>query len=125
MTYTEKSQQVVLESQIAVMLFLNPDNTDLEMWPLRPRQVATTSHEEFAARKLRTVGVVGLSGTKGVSAFKEPLESAVVDGISTAFLEYVRVLIGDNIAMQIEEWQKGDEVAWLEQLHLLPDMRMN
>jgi hypothetical protein len=58
-------------------------------------------------------------------AFKEPLDLAVIDAISTAFLEYVRVLLGDSIAMQIEERQKGDEVEWLKGLWSLPDTRMN
>jgi hypothetical protein len=125
MTYTEKSTQVVLESQIAVMVLLNPDSTDMEMWPLRPRQAATTMPEEFAARKLRAVGVAGLCGAKAICAFKEPLDPTVVGAIGTAFAEYIGVLLGDSIAVQIEERQKGDEVAWLEQLHQLPDTRMN
>jgi hypothetical protein len=124
MTYIEKATQVVLDSSIAVMVLLNQDNTDLEMWPLRPRQAALTSQEEFAARKLRTVGVAGLCGTKATCAFKEPLDPTVVGAIGTAFAEYIHVLLGDSIAMQIEEQQKGDEVAWLEKLHQLPDTRM-
>jgi hypothetical protein len=126
--YEERSRQIVLDSSIAVMVLLNADNTDMEMWPLQPR-IATaaelTSPEEFKARKLRTVGVAGLCGTTPLCAFKEPLEPTVVGAVATAFAVYIRSLIGDSIAAQLEEQKKGDEVTWLEQLHCLPDTRMN
>jgi len=125
MTYIEKATQVVLDSSLSVMVMISPGNTDLEFWRLKPVQAPETTPEEFAARKLRAVGVVGLRGTKATCAFKEPLDPAVVDAIATAFTDYIRVLLGDSIAMQIEERQVGDEVAWLEQLYQLPDTRMN
>ena len=124
-SYTERATQVACESQVVVMVLLNADNTDLELWPVKPLQnaAALTTPEEFAARKLRPVGMVGLQGTMARVVFKEPLESHVVDAIAMAFTEHVRFLLGNNIAVQVEE-QKGDEVAWLERLYSLPDTRM-
>ncbi len=126
MTYLEKSAEVVLNSNIAVMVLLNSDNTDMEFWRVRPCQAESpTTREEFTARKLRSVGVAGLCGTKAVCAFKEPLHPDVVGAIGNAFAEYIHALIGDSVAMQIEERQKGDSVSWLNQLYQLPDARVN
>lgn len=127
-SYIERYTEVVLNSNIAVMVLLNQDNTDMEFWRLKPCQAAEselTTRAEFAARKLRPVGVAGLQGTTPAVALKEPLDPAVVGAIGTAFAEYIRALIGDSVAMQIEERQKGDEVSWLDRLHQLPDARVN
>lgn len=123
--YNERAAQVARESQIAVMVLLNPDCTDLEFWRVQPRQAALTTPEEFAARKLRPVGVVGIHGTTTHVAFREPLDATTVDAIAAAFAEYIRVLVGDSIAAQFEARQKSDEVDWLERLYHLPDDRLN
>jgi hypothetical protein len=106
------------------MVLLSQDNTDLEFWMLRPRQAAKselTPPEEFAARKLRSVGIVGLCGLKPRCAFKEPLETPIVNKIAAAFLEYLRVLLGGQIAEQTE----AAEIAELERLYGLPSGRPN
>jgi hypothetical protein len=124
-TYFERSQQVVLDSSIAVMVLLNSDNTDLEFWMIAPHEQTAselTSREEFAARKLRSVGVVGLRGIQSLVAFKEPLDTFVVARIATAFADYVRVLMGQSLVHRIQE-QKGDAVEWLERLYALEDPR--
>jgi hypothetical protein len=114
-TYMERAAQVALDSQIAVMVFLNPDNEDSLILPVRPCMAANNelpSLEEYTRRQFRPVAVVGLAGLKPLAAFKEPLPTEVVTAISAAFLEYVRVLIGDTFMQQIE----AAEIAELERL---------
>jgi hypothetical protein len=132
MTYTEKSRNIANEASIAVMVLLNPDATDSEFWPLKPAaQSPLTSETEFAARKLRPVGVVGLCGTKAQSAFKELLPDPVVRAIGTAFIEYVRVSLGQGFVEQLAaevnrraaEVEAGDFVQFAESLWALEDPR--
>lgn len=127
MEYLRHAENVVAQSSIAVMVLLNADNSDMEFWRLRPSvpEGALTPAVEFVARKLRPVGVVGLSGSTPLVAFKEPLSPPVVQAIAFAFLEYLRVLIGQSFAEQTQSQQKGDEVEWLWRLRSLPDTRMN
>jgi hypothetical protein len=117
-----RSKQVVLDSSIAVMVLLSPENTDMEFWLLRPHMDARTSREDFDARRLRSVGVIGLQGVTPACAFKEPLDAQIVNGIAGAFLEYIRVLIGQCF---VNEHHTGDAVGWLDRLYLLPDSRAN
>jgi len=121
MTYMEKAAHAAAESSVAVMVLLNHDNTDAEFVALKPRQAAFTSPEEFTARKLRPVGVIGLRGAQPVCAFKEPLDSPVVNSLATAFLEYIRVLLGQGFAEQME----AVEIAELERVWSIADTRPN
>ena len=124
MTYIEKAALAVADSSVAVMVLLNHDNTDAAFVALKPHQADFISPDEFTARRLRPVGVFGLQGLQPVCAFKEPLEAPVVNGLATAFLEYVRVMLGDS-EMQPAEPRIDDSVTWLERLHALPDSRLN
>jgi hypothetical protein len=120
--YIERSSQVALDSSIAVMVLLNQDNTDMEFWALKPHQCNVTTREEFAARKLRSVGVVGLCGPKAKCAFKERLEPSVINAIATAFTEYLRV----SFAVDFAEQTEAAEITELERLYLLSgDKRPN
>jgi hypothetical protein len=124
MTYSERSTQVALDSSIAVTVLLSHDNTDMEFWMLRPRHTSErdlTTREEFTARKLRSVGVIGLCGSLPRAAFKEALPSPVVHGIAIAFLEYLRVILAESFADEI----RAVEIAELERLLTLPDTRLN
>lgn len=126
-TYTERARQIVHTADVAVMVCLNVDNTDMEFWALWPRQAAgrLTTPAEFKARKLRTVGVIGICAGSGIVAFKEALPEDVVARLGTAFGVYVRTLldIGQPDIVQPEE--KGDEVEWLCKLWSLSDPRTN
>jgi len=125
-TYSERAKQIVHDCGIAVMVLLSQDGSDLEMLPLRPRPLPASelpTAEAFTARRLRPVGIIGLCGTRGMCAFKELLSEAVVAALGVSFGEYVHALIGDRVAAQLVELQKGDEVSWIEQLHKLPDTR--
>jgi hypothetical protein len=111
----ERAAQVANESQIAILFLLSANNDDLESVLLCPSALADDmpSTEERTRRQLRPVCVVGLSGVKPLMAIKEPLSPHVVDGISAAFLEYVRVLLGDTIMKQVE----AAEIAELERIY--------
>jgi hypothetical protein len=131
--YSLRSAQIARDSSIAVMVLLNHDATDMQFWPIRPRRVAQsafTSPEEFAARQLRPVGVVGLSGLKSMCAFKEPLEPPVVEAIAGAFMAYIRTLLGlgdsfaEQMGTQLERQQAGDFVQFAEALWSLEDPRL-
>lgn len=118
-TYAEAAAEVACLSQIAVMVLLGPENDDVEFWPLRPRQSVPTSSEEFAARRLRPVGVLGLRGLEFRSALKEPLPADVLRSVGFAFGEYVHSLVGTSMEMQLE----AGEIAELERVLALPDTR--
>jgi|SRR5581483_5405 len=122
--YMERAAQVACESQIAVQILLSRDNRDVELIGLKP-QAEFISREEFAARKLRHVGVIGLSGLKPLVALEEPLEPRIADALAQAFLEYTRVLLGEHFAERFAEQMVGAEVAELERLYTLPDTRLN
>jgi hypothetical protein len=119
-TYSERIRAVVSECSLSVQVLLSRDNDDLEFVRVEPQR-AYMPPEELAARKLRSVGFVGLSGLKPRCAFAEPLEPPVVNAIAEAFAEYIRVLLGENFAEHIA----AAEVAELHRLFGLPDPRMN
>ena len=115
-SYSARSTQVALDSSIAVMVLLNPDATDMELWPIcPPPQSGLTTPEEFTARQLRPVGVLGLCVTESRAAFKEPLDVSTVDALARAFTAYVNALLGQR--------QAGDSLEWCERLFALPDTR--
>jgi len=120
--YIERAADVAIASHIAAQVFLSQDNDDLEFLPLRPTPVhlsAWMSEDDFTARQLRFVGVVGLSGLNARCAFDEPLESAIVERIAQAFLEYVHTLIVPKFVDHIAQ----AEVMELQKLYALPDLR--
>jgi hypothetical protein len=121
--YMENAAHAVAESSVAVMVLVNPDATDIVFWRLRPERAAEsdlTTREEFAARKLRSVGVVGLCGLTPVCSFKESLETPVVNSIVVGFLQYIR----DSLSDSLVELREAAEIAALECLFTLPDMRI-
>ena len=99
MTYAERSHEVALHSSIAVLVLLSHDYTDMEFWPLGfGSRSEWTSPAEFNARRLRSVGVVGLgSGLKPLVAFKEDLPLSLIDDIANAFLRYIHVLFAGHL----------------------------
>jgi hypothetical protein len=123
MTYMEKAAHAVAESSVAVMVLLNHDNTDAEFVALKPREAAFTAPEEFTARMLRPVGVIGLQGAQPWCAFKEPLDSPVVNSLATAFLEYIHVLLGQG--QGFAEQMEAVEIAELERVWSIADTHPN
>jgi len=123
-TYMERAAQVACESDIAVWVLLSSGNDDVEFVSLRPHlatQNQMPTPGEFTARGLRPVGVLGLFGLRPRCSFKEPLPPRVVDAIAAAFLEYVRVMIGEQFAATMQT----AELVELERLYRLPDDRLN
>ncbi len=120
MTYTERSHEVALHSSISVLVLLSHDYTDVEFWPLGFGESDRTSQAEFTARRLRSVGVMGLGpGLRPLAALKEDLPSSVIDNIASSFLRYIQVLLSGNFAEHLER----AETAELERLYSLPDYR--
>jgi len=114
--YVELAQRVVAESDIAAMVLLSAENDDLEMWPLRPHPCAATPANEFARRKLRPVGVVGVSGLQSRCVFKEALPETVVAAIAQAFGAYCGTLVDYKMPAD-------DSAEWCERLFQLEDPR--
>lgn len=125
MTYGEKSTQLALEAStsIIVQVLLSRGNDDIELIPLHPRQRPDgyIAPADFTARRLRSVGFVGLNGLRPVCSFKEPLPPNVVDAIIRAFTEYAHVLLGGRAAEHVA----AEEIAALDRLYTLPDTRIN
>jgi hypothetical protein len=119
LTYSEKSTQLVSDASVAVQVLLGaPD--DVEFIPLLPRMADKKMLADISARwpgrGLRTVGIIGLRGASPVIALKEPLEPSQVDALASAFLAYIHVLFRDRF--------EKTEIAELERLHAMPDMRL-
>ena len=125
MTYTEKSTQLALDAPVAVLALSSPDCTDLELLPLRPRQMSEREREQLAARwhgrNLRSVGVIGLVGTTPKHALKDTLEPEQVSALIDAFLGYLHALYCGSLATQ----QATAEIQELERVFALPDTRIN
>jgi len=125
MTYTEKSTELALDASVAVLALSNPDCTELELLPLKPRQMSETERAQLAARwpgrNLRSIGVIGLVGTTPKYALKDALEPEQVSTLTDAFLAYLHGLFCDNLTAQ----QETAEIRELGRLWSLPDTRMN
>jgi hypothetical protein len=125
MTYSEKSTQLALDASVAVLALSNPDCTELELLPLKPRQMSETERAQLAARwhgrNLQSIGVVGLVDSRPKFALKEPLEPEQVTALADAFFEYLCALVADNFSEQLE----GAEIQELRRLWSLPDTRPN
>lgn len=114
MTYTEQAHHLTANAQIAVMILLAEDNSELRFWRVRPTvsESSLTTREEFERLKLRNVGLIGLCGLTPMSALKEPLPPYVVDAISASFLCYVEE--------HAEAGREAAEVAELYRMWNLP-----
>jgi hypothetical protein len=128
MTYTERSTQLALDSSVAVQVLLGSAPGDAEFIPLRPRPASQQMWDELKARwpgrGLRSVGVIGLIGTTPQVELKEPIGEEQCCRLAEAFIAYLNVLFQGNFAAHREAVQ-ADEIAELERLYMLPDMRLN
>jgi hypothetical protein len=126
MNHTEKSNQLAINAAVLVQVLMGDAPGDVEFVPLKPRMASSTMLADIKARwpgrGLRVVGLIGLSSDmKPLSSFNEPLTPQQVDALSTAFLTYVHVLLGESFAQQHE----ATEVQELWRLYSLPDTRIN
>lgn len=125
MTFAERAGELAVESSVAVMILSNPECTDVELMPLRPRPMTDIERARLAARwhgrDLDSLCVIGLVGVIPRVVLKRPVDPEKVAALSDAFLAYVHSLLGDSFAAQIE----AAEVEELERMYLLPDTRPN
>ncbi len=114
-TFIEQAADVCASADVSAILLLSADGQDIELWHLRP-QGARTSPEEFAMRQLRIVGAVGLHGMTPRFTFKESLPLFTFRAFGKAFADYVRSLLGETCAEQLE-------ISELERMYSMPDPR--
>jgi hypothetical protein len=104
MTYSERSTQLALDASVAVLVLTNAQCDDIEMLPLKPREMTESDVADlltrWPGRGLFVCGILGLVGTSPRSEFKEPLEPEQVDALASAFLAYLHVLFCDSFAEQ-------------------------
>jgi hypothetical protein len=115
-------EQLACAAQIAVHVMASPDAREIEFLPLKPRTASEAERESLAARwpgrGLRASGVIGrLPNGRVQIALKVPFDCNELTALLTAFTHYCNAHYG--------ELQRDDSVTWLEQLHRLPDTRMN
>ena len=127
MTYTEKANQVATESSVAVLMLSNPEASDIEILPLKPREMPQCELEALAARwggrNLRSIGVVGLVGAATQYAFRQPLEPEIVSRLADAFCAYIQTFLFSGFAEPQE--QTGDFVQFANRLWSLQDPRLD
>ncbi|HEX4032527.1 MAG TPA: hypothetical protein VHX20_19340 [Terracidiphilus sp.] len=124
--FSVRAAEAARGSQLVLQVLLSPDNDDIELVCItaasagRPFPITA---EDFTARKLRSVGCVGVSlGLDGFTphvALIEPLEPHVINAMGCALTEYIRVLVGNALIEQIAL----AEVTELERMYVLPDSR--
>ena len=131
MTYSEQSTQLVCDASVAVMVLINARGDEIEMLPLRPRQMTETDAAElrcrWAGRGLRVAGVLGLVGTSPRCALKEELDPEQISALAGAWDTYLlHVLFCDSFIERMgaqPKRQHGDFVQFAEALWSLEDPR--
>jgi hypothetical protein len=103
MTYEQRSIDLAVASSIAVLVFANEDFSEIEMLPLRPKQLAQSEKESLQKlwRGLKSIGVMGLVGCVPRVALREPLDADCITALSNAFLEHVHATLCDGLAREV------------------------
>jgi len=124
MTYFEKSQQLVLDADVAMMVLANEHWTDCEFMPLKPRLMSESHTAElrnsWPGRGLKAAGTIGLVGAVPRLELKVPIELRALSALAAGFLEYLRVLLSEKFSAQMEAL----EVQELCRLWRLDDPRL-
>ena len=118
MTYSERSAQIALEANIAVMVLTNTQGHDIEFLACINRLLNCA----FPGRGLASAAVIGLCGAEVRWAFKEPLEPCVESAISFAFLIHVNDLLRARERERVA-YRPAPGVVELERMYALPDTR--
>jgi hypothetical protein len=119
-TYAGRSETVILEAHVAVMVLANEDCTDVELVSLKPRYDESAFEElrgRWGGRGLRSIGVLGMKGTAPLFAFKVPVGPDKVNALASAFIVWVDRLLFETFTEQMT-------VAELHRLTTLPDNRL-
>src|SRR5579871_1072508 len=102
-------------ADISVSVLLSPDNSDVELIPVRPRAYPDHLIEELRGTPrgsvLRFAGTLGLTGDVAHAQFAEPLPEHVVQALAESFASYVN------------EFRAGIEREQIRRMWELPDTR--
>lgn len=112
--------ELAAEAQVSAYIMASPDAQEIEILPLKPCTASDAECEILAARwsgrGLQGVGVIGRLADGGIGmALKVSFDHLQIAALLRAF----------TIHCEAREPQRDDSVTWLEQLHCLPDTRMN
>ena len=115
-------ETLAVDAEIAVYVMASPDAREIEFLPLKPRMASDAERESLAARwpgrDLRGVGVLGrLADSRVPVALRVPFDCHRLTALLTAFTRYCEAHYGEPHC--------DDSVTWLEQLHRLPDTRID
>jgi hypothetical protein len=115
-------EQLALDAECAVYVMASPDAQQIELMSLKPVTASDAERESLRARwpgrDLRGVGVLGrLADSRVAVALRVPFDCTELTALLTAFTRYCEAHYGEPHC--------DDSVTWLEQLHRLPDTRIN
>jgi hypothetical protein len=119
-TYAGRSETVILEAHVAVMVLANEDCTDVQLVSLKPRYdegAFEALKGRWAGRGLRSIGVLGMKGTTPMTALKVPIDPDKIRALASAFIVYVDRLLFETFTDQMT-------VAELQRVATLPDNRL-
>ena len=112
--------QLAADAEVAAYIMSSPDASEIEMLTLKPHTASEAECQSLAARwsgrGLQGVGVIGRLADGGIG---------VALKVSFDHLQIAALLRAFTIPCEAREPQCDDSVTWLEQLHCLPDTRMN
>lgn len=126
---TAEMTRIAAEASIAVLILANPEITDVDFIPLKPRMMSPAEQAElrnrWPGRNLSSIGAFGMVGAVPKVALKVPLDDRQVTALSAACAAYIATLLGGSLAEQLAAQLEAAELAELERLWLLPDTRPN
>ncbi len=109
MSYIERATRIILEAGLPSTVLLSDDADDvLCVFSPMFAGMDTPPPTEFAGRKLRPVGCIGRSAEQTDVALTEPLDSSVMDAVSTAFDAYCNTVNSIEIAELHRMFQRPD-----------------
>lgn len=88
MSYIERATRIILEAGLPSTVLLSDDADVMCVFSPMFTGMLTPPPTEFVGRKLRRVDCFGRSGEQTEVVLKEPLDSSVMDAVSTAFDAY-------------------------------------
>lgn len=114
----DKFVNLVTKSTVACSMLVGPDESDVELLDVNCTEDIADLVRKWAPRQLRWVGAIALVNGKPGVALAEPLSGQCLGAIILAFENYCdeRITGQQDAAL---------EVAELERLWLLSDMRLN
>jgi hypothetical protein len=115
----DKFQILATQGELAVCILANDNLTDIELLNVSLPEPDEQRAREFDLRGLKFIGMAAIVKGQPRTALEVPLDPATIARLSSAFVAYCEVLLGDKL----EETAMGDSLAWLEMLYRLQDRR--